>query len=170
MKKFMKYNQIYLFALLALLFMACSGDDEKVSESDAITFLSQAGSFSGSSELGQWQSGDQIGVYMFESGTTIPLSNASNVIYTAGSTGAITTFSSTTPLQFSGNESLVSFAAYYPYSSAVSNLLYPISLADQTGNEEARTDDSYHCSRRSYVGQGIDELPASTDQGCVQVC
>jgi pectin methylesterase-like acyl-CoA thioesterase len=132
MKKLMKYNQIYLFALLALLFMACSGDDEKVSESDAITFLSLAGSFSGSSELGQWQSGDRIGVYMFESGTTTPLSNASNVIYTAGSTGAITTFSSITPLQFSGNESLVSFAAYYPYSSAVSNLLYPISLADQT--------------------------------------
>lgn len=127
----MKYNQIYLFALLALLFMACSGDDEKISESGSITFLSQAGSFEGSSELGQWQSGDQIGAYMFESGATTPLSNALNVIYTASSTGAITTFTSTTPLKFPGDESLVSFAAYYPYSSAVSNLTYPISLADQ---------------------------------------
>jgi len=132
MKKLMKYNQIYLFALLALLLMACSGNDEKIGEPDTITFLSQAGSFEGSSELGQWQSGDQIGAYMFESGTTIPVNNASNVIYTAGSTGAITTFSSTTPLQFPDNKSLVSFAAYYPYSSAVSNLLYSISLADQT--------------------------------------
>lgn len=128
----MKYNQIYLFALLALLFTACSVDDEKISESDPIAFLSQAGSFEGGSELGQWQSGDQIGAYMFESGTTTPVGNASNVIYTAGSTGAITTFSSTTPLEFPSDESLVSFAAYYPYSSAVSNLDYPISLADQT--------------------------------------
>lgn len=127
----MKYYQIYPYALLALLFMACSGGDEKIIESDPIMFVSQAGSFAGSSETGQWQSGDLIGVYMFESGTTTPLSNASNVIYKAGSTGTTTTFSSTTPLKYPTDGSLVSFAAYYPYSSAVSNLVYPISLANQ---------------------------------------
>ena len=127
----MKYYQIYLFSLLALLLMACTDDDDEISDSEPITFVSQAGSFAGSSEAGQWQSGDLIGVYMFESGTTTPLSNASNVIYKAGSTGATTTFSSTTPLKYPTDESLVYFAAYYPYSSAVSNLVYPISLANQ---------------------------------------
>jgi pectin methylesterase-like acyl-CoA thioesterase len=142
MKKLMKHYQIYLFALLPLLFMACSGEDEKAIDSEPITFLSQAGSFAGSSELGQWQSGDQIGAYMLESGTTTPMSNASNVIYTVGSTGAIATFSSTTPLKFPADKSLVSFAAYYPYSATVNNLTYPISLADQadgTSNHDLMT-------------------------------
>lgn len=127
----MKYNNIYIFTLLALLFMACSNDDEKISETESITFLSMTGSFGGSSDLAKWQPGDQIGVYMFESGTTTPLNEASNVSYTVGSTGAIATFSSVTPLKFPANKSSVSFAAYYPYSSEKSNVVHSISLANQ---------------------------------------
>lgn len=127
----MKYYQIYFFTLLALLFTACSGDDEKTIESDPITFVSQVGSFSGSSETGEWQSGNQIGAFMFELGATTPLDNSSNVIYAAGSTGTTAAFSSVTPLRYPADGTMVSFTNYYPYSPVAADLLYPISLACQ---------------------------------------
>lgn len=127
----MKYYQIYSFVLLAMLFVACSTDDDKITDSDPIAFISQSASFTGSSEAGQWESGDQIGAFMTVLGSTTPLGNSSNITYAAETTGATATFSSTTPLKYPDDGTMVSFVAYYPYSSEVSNLVYPISLSNQ---------------------------------------
>lgn len=129
----MKHHHIYLLALLALLFIGCNDKDDKTFESDPITFVSQAASYGGSSESGQWQTGDLAGAFMFELGATTPLNNGSNAVYAAGSTGPTSTFTADAPLKYPTDGTMVSFTAYYPYSAEATELLYPISLGDQAG-------------------------------------
>lgn len=78
--------------------------------------------------------GDKVGIYMVETGKTTVL-NYSNVPYTAASSAESTAFTANeTRIYYPENEAPVDFVAYYPYTSAVADFIYPISLANQASS------------------------------------
>jgi len=93
---------------------------------DPATRISQDGS--------EWMAGDRIGIYMFGSGqTTAP--DQANVPYSAESSAPTTAFKADeAPLSYPVKEEPVDFIAYYPYSEKVTDMIYPIDLADQSAS------------------------------------
>ncbi|NDV67207.1 pectinesterase family protein [Bacteroides sp. 224] len=131
----MKYKNIFLFGALALLSASCSDDDDNNNEqaSQPISFISEAKAYTRVNEGGdQWTSGDKLGTYMLATGTFTPVANSANVLYTAEADGASAKFSSTSAFTYPANGSKVDFIGYYPYSTEVSDFMYPINLANQS--------------------------------------
>lgn len=132
----MKFRFFTYFAFAATLFVSCNSQHETEIDrtSNKITFLSGLNnpdtrlSLDGS----QWTAGDPVGIYMLKSGTTTVL-NYANVLYTAESSAQTTAFKTDgTVIYYPEDESPVDFMAYYPYSAAVTDFVYPIDLADQS--------------------------------------
>ncbi len=123
--------------ILALLLASCSTSEEALTpEVDgAVTFTSEIStrvSTDLSDNSSAWEAGDQIGIYMNNSGSY----TYSNVNYTANLIGAKTDFTvgeGETPILVPNNIiSGISFIAYSPYSSAVSGDMLSIDLSDQS--------------------------------------
>jgi len=78
----------------------------------------------------KWLGGiDEIGFFSDRAYTTAPGVFATNVDYTAQSTGTISTFSSSTPVYWDGTANVHDFGAYYPYApGALDYTAIPISL------------------------------------------
>ena len=89
-----------------------------------------------------WEVGDEIGVYMQADAASGY--KKINVKY-ANSDGNVNTFTSETPIQYSGNESTVNFMAVYPFSASVTSGNYTFTL----GNEDLSKDDIMYASTAS---------------------
>lgn len=145
----MKYKNILLFGALALLSASCSDDDNNKETPQSISFKSEADAYSTrtNQDGSEWLTGDNIGVYMMETGMYTPLNNSSNVLYTTETGGSSATFASTSAFTYPTDGTKVDFIAYYPYSSEVSNFIYPINLANQSTGSSAY--DLMHATSRS---------------------
>ena len=89
-----------------------------------------------------WEAGDEIGVYMQADAASGY--QKINVKY-ANSDGNLNTFTSETPIEYSGNESTVNFMAVYPFSASVTSGNYTFTL----GNEGLSKNDIMYASTTS---------------------
>lgn len=89
-----------------------------------------------------WEVGDEIGVYMQADAASGY--KKINVKY-ANSDGNVNTFTSESPIEYSGNESTVSFMAVYPFSANVTSGNYTFTL----GNEDLSKNDIMYASTTS---------------------
>lgn len=90
-----------------------------------------------------WEAGDEIGVYMQNAASASGYQKI-NVKY-ANSDGNPNTFTSETPIEYSGNESTVNFMAVYPFSASVTSGNYTFTL----GNEGLSKNDIMYASTTS---------------------
>lgn len=90
----------------------------------------------------EWEAGDEIGVYMQADAASGY--QKINVKY-ANSDGNLNTFTSETPIEYSGNESRVNFMAVYPFSASVTSGNYTFTL----GNEGLSKNDIMYASTTS---------------------
>lgn len=91
-----------------------------------------------------WEAGDEIGVYMQADAASGY--QKINVKY-ANSDGNLNTFTSETPIEYSGNESTVNFMAVYPFSSLVTDGTYEFTL----GNTNLSQNDIMYASTTSVA-------------------
>lgn len=91
-----------------------------------------------------WEAGDEIGVYMQADAASGY--QKINVKY-ANSDGNLNTFTSETPIEYSGNESTVNFMAVYPFSSLVTDGTYEFTL----GNTSLSQNDIMYASTTSVA-------------------
>ena len=91
-----------------------------------------------------WEEGDEIGVYMQADAASGY--QKINVKY-ANSNGDVNTFTSESPIEYSGNESTVSFMAVYPFSSLVTDGTYEFTL----GNTSLSQNDIMYASTTSVA-------------------
>ena len=91
-----------------------------------------------------WEVGDEIGVYMQADAASGY--KKINVKY-ANSDGNVNTFTSESPIEYSGNESTVSFMAVYPFSSLVTDGTYEFTL----GNTSLSQNDIMYASTTSVA-------------------
>ncbi|NDV67206.1 fimbrillin family protein [Bacteroides sp. 224] len=133
-----KFKFLASIAIIASIFASCSNQDDAGvdNKSGAITFVSGLSKHATriSQDGSQWTAGDQIGIYMVQSGTTT-LKDYINVPFAAESSAQVTVFKPTeTNIFYPADESAVDFMAYYPYSNAIVNETYPINLANQSAS------------------------------------
>ncbi len=128
---------IILSMAVAISFASCQKSEEltpDVGGSAEVVFTS---GISTRATGNLWDEGDNIGVFMYEAGSTAVYANSSNALY-AISEGAETSnanFSSDDPLYFiQGSE--VDFVAYYPYSESAQEGALSINTADQSTSEK----------------------------------
>ena len=91
-----------------------------------------------------WEAGDEIGVYMQADAASGY--QKINVKY-ANSNGDVNTFTSESPIEYSGNESTVNFMAVYPFSSLVTDGTYEFTL----GNTSLSQNDIMYASTTSVA-------------------
>lgn len=91
-----------------------------------------------------WEAGDEIGVYMQADAASGY--QKINVKY-ANSNGDVNTFTSESPIEYSSNESTVSFMAVYPFSSLVTDGTYEFTL----GNTSLSQNDIMYASTTSVA-------------------
>ena len=82
----------------------------------------------------QWESGDEVGVYMFSSSKNTVLDKSSNCKYFVSTGGDLTPATEMDKLYYPLNEA-VDFIAYYPFDN-VENYTVDIDVSDQTHPEE----------------------------------
>ena len=126
-----------------LLLSGCNDEDSLgTSEGTGVRFTSYMVE-SRASDTG-WDAGDEIGVYMQADAASGY--KKINVKY-ANSNGDVNTFTSETPIVYSGNESTVNFMAVYPFSSLVTDGTYEFTL----GNTSLSQNDIMYASTTSVA-------------------
>jgi len=129
-------NIFFLLFTLVVTGLFTSCNDEDLSRKDsgqAVTFASGINGYDTrvASNGDEWTTGDNVGIYMLKHGEKTVISTG-NVKHTATSSGKSTSFAAETPLHYPTDGSTVDFIAYYPYSSVISNMKYPVVLSDQS--------------------------------------
>ena len=126
-----KFGLIALTALATLV--SCHNDREEriVMSNNEVSLSSQILSRAIDS---QWESGDEVGVYMFSSSKKTVLDKSSNCKYLVSTDGNLTPATEMDKLYYPLNEA-VDFIAYYPFNN-VENYTMDIDVSDQTHPEE----------------------------------
>lgn len=141
----MKLKQLFILATAGILAAACTEVNEN-SFADGQRRLSSVGSGNDrfatrlNSETSEWESGDAIGIYMFDTEDKNVLNEALNVPYTTLGNGLTVNFSSTPGIAIYDRP--VNFVAYYPYTTDASVMdataaLYQVNLQDQSAGISA---------------------------------
>lgn len=141
----MNLKHLFFLVAAATLAAACSEVNEN-SVADGQRMLSTVSSgndrFSTrmNSETSEWESGDAIGMYMFDTEDKNVLNGALNVQYTTIGNGRTVNFSSSPGIAI--YDAPTNFVAYYPYATAadvidVSAALYRVDLSDQSNGISA---------------------------------
>lgn len=127
-----------------LLLSGCNDEDSLgTSEGTGVRFTSYMVESRASDTA--WEVGDEIGVYMQNAASASGYQKI-NVKY-ANSDGNLNTFTSETPIEYSGNESTVNFMAVYPFSASVTSGNYTFTL----GNEGLSKNDIMYASTTSVA-------------------
>lgn len=125
-----------------LLLSGCNDEDSLgTSEGTGVRFTSYMVESRATDKA--WEAGDEIGVYMQNAASASGYQKI-NVKY-ANSDGNLNTFTSETPIEYSGNESTVNFMAVYPFSASVTSGNYTFTL----GNEGLSKNDIMYASTAS---------------------
>lgn len=133
-----------------LLLSGCNDEDSLgTSEGTGVRFTSYMVESRATDEA--WETGDEIGVYMQNAASASGYQKI-NVKY-ANSDGNLNTFTSETPIEYSGNESTVNFMAVYPFSASVTSGNYTFTL----GNEGLSKNDIMYASTAS-VKAGTEDV------------
>ena len=129
-------KKLLMAAIAATMFVACNRKGE-TNDSDRVEvkFSSHETTTTTTAQTrvigNEWESGDPIGIFMLAHGTTNVAENARNIDYQAGSNGANSAFSSTTPIYYPQSGAKVDFIAYHP-RQALTDWKYAVNVASQT--------------------------------------
>lgn len=149
----MKTRQLSVLALSALLFVACSNDNEEpidnwngeIRLSTASVDLRQTKA----APDDQIASGQQIGLFINEDASLVTISYTQNLTYTANGTGGLT--ASTQYYPETGNR--VKISGYHPHNSGSADT-YDFSVAsDQSTNTDYYNSDLLYSAEASYIRQ-----------------
>lgn len=141
----MNLKHLFFLAVAGTLATACSEVNEN-SVADSQRMLSTVSSgndrFSPrmNSETSEWENGDAIGLYMFDTEDKNVLNGALNVQYTTIGNGRTVNFSSNPGIAI--YDAPTNFVAYYPYTTAADVIdataaLYKVDLSDQSNGISA---------------------------------
>lgn len=141
----MNLKHLFFLAVAGTLATACSEVNEN-SVADGQRMLSTVSSgndrFSTrmNSETSEWENGDAIGIYMFDTEDKNVLNGALNVQYTTIGNGRTVNFSSNPGIAI--YDAPTNFVAYYPYTTAANVIdataaLYKVDLSDQSNGISA---------------------------------
>lgn len=137
----MTKTSLGLFSFLFLL-LSCSEEqvtkDINTNKSSEVKFKSTVDNLTKASGT-SWSENDYIGVYMFESGTSLDesniIGNGKNIQYvTEYGNGYFVT--ANTRLEYPEDGSNVDFVAYYPYKAQIDNFIYKVDVSDQNDLEK----------------------------------
>lgn len=143
----MKLKHLFYLAVAGTLATACSEVNESsFTNDDGQKRLNKVSSgndrFSTrlNSETSEWESGDAIGIYMFDTEDKNILNNALNVKYTAMGDGMTANFTSEPGIAI--YDMPTNFVAYYPHSTAANVIdataaLYHVDLSNQSNGISA---------------------------------
>lgn len=142
-----KKTIIMLSALAALCLTSCNNDDEVSVNDGAVRFTASIGKEAVATPQSRaagtaWHSGDEIGIFMVNHGTTDIAEGAENRQYTTGNgTGAFTAVMNN-EIFYPMNGTAVDFIAYYPHADGakLSTDLKVKIAADQTDETQRATD------------------------------
>lgn len=152
---YIKYRFLLYSLFMAAALVSCSDQQDGINNSpDEITFASGVSKYVTrlSQDGSQWTAGDQIGIYMVESGTAT-VKDYANIPYVAESSAQTTIFKPlVTGMEYPAAPSVVDFLAYYPYSSAVADFVYPVNLANQSAGLTAH---DLLCAKADNGGNGF---------------
>lgn len=143
----MNLKQLFFLAAAGTLAVACSEVNENSpTDTNGQRVLSTISSgndrFSTrlNSETSEWESGDAIGIYMFDTEDKNILNEALNVQYTTIGSGLTVNFSSNPGIAI--YDAPTNFVAYYPYTTAADAIdataaLYKVDLSNQSDDISA---------------------------------
>lgn len=124
-----------LFAAALLTVTACSHDTEPNPANDGRVALSVTSGIQTRAYDKTWESGDAIGIYLFNGGTTTVTDGAANRKYTTtdGEDGAFAPAASDQTIYFPMSENTqYDLVAYYPHATIGTDNLYPVDVTTQT--------------------------------------
>lgn len=134
----MKSNLLVTAALTAAISIgmaSCSNEENKViSQEKGVQLNASINQGVVSRVTGtQWEGTEKIGLYMINAAGTefTPVENVANRLYNVDANGKMTVADGQN-VNYPADGSTVKFVAYYPYSSKVTNNIYPINLADES--------------------------------------
>lgn len=142
-----KKTIVMLSALAALCLTSCNNDEEVSVNDGKVRFTASIGKEAVATPQSRaagtgWHTGDEIGIFMVNTGTTDIAENAENRHYTnAAGTNAFTPVTGE-DIWYPMNNSVVDFIAYYPYTdkAQLDNIL-PVQIAtNQTDASQRDTD------------------------------
>lgn len=128
----MKRNFLMIAASVAMLATACSPDGPNYPQGgdEPLTFSSNIGTSPATRAYDEtWETGDAIGIYM-DAGSQAD--NRTNVEHRTNGNGVFTAAPGVEAIYLPQGSTGVSFIAYYPYKSNISNYQYPIDVTDQS--------------------------------------
>lgn len=135
-----KLKGLAAYLLVALIVTACN-QEEHIADTTRVAARFSVGMDGGSQEVttqsrasgDTWNREDSIGVFMVNNGTSDLFADAENVKYwSEGGTSTFTVAQGYEDIYFPVDETQkVDFWAYYPFSSEVNNLIYPVSVSNQ---------------------------------------
>ncbi len=143
----MKLKHLFFLAVTGTLAVACSEDNENyLTDGDGQRMLRTISSgndrFSTrlNSETSEWESGDAIGIYMFDTEDKNVLNDALNVKYTTIGEGLTVNFSSDPGIAI--YDMPTNFVAYYPHATSADVIdataaLYKVDISDQSNGISA---------------------------------
>ena len=143
----MKLKHLFFLAVTGTLAVACSeGNENSLTDGDGQRMLRTISSgndrFSTrlNSETSEWESGDAIGIYMFDTEDKNVLNDALNVKYTTIGEGLTVNFSSDPGIAI--YDMPTNFVAYYPHATSADVIdataaLYKVDISDQSNGISA---------------------------------
>lgn len=141
---------LFVLSVFSLCSLSCSTDSDDPTDILGKVHLKALLPDTGATRIGDsWDGTEHIGVYMTESDSFIGVDEVANRKFsvTAGSGSMLQPVEGEMP-SYPDDGRNVNFTAYYPYTSAVSNNIYPINLADNTVSDHdllyAATTESYN--------------------------
>lgn len=125
----MNRNALLPTLLAALVLTACNNEDNPMQE--APVALQVTSDIQTRAVNNQWEAGDAIGIYAFETGTTNVADGYANVRYTTSTDGTNGTFSPAgTTIYLPTDNTTRDFVAYYPQGT-LANDVYAVDVKDQ---------------------------------------
>lgn len=130
------YKLISLLVLALAFFSACESErdypDNPLDKRNQVRFQATIGTVETRATGTEWETGDAIGVYALNGGTTLPdglYDGKENIKFTTPGNGVFTAASTVISFPESG---MLNFVAYYPYNETIEGLAYPIDISDQS--------------------------------------
>jgi len=126
----MNRNALLPTLLAALTLTACSNEDNPAQE--ARVALQVTSGIQTRAVDNRWNTGDAIGIYAFETGTTNVADGYANVRYTTSTEGTQGTFAPAgTTIYLPTDSTVRDFVAYYPQGTLTDNV-YAVDVTDQS--------------------------------------
>ncbi|WP_437920397.1 DNA/RNA non-specific endonuclease [Sphingobacterium sp. LRF_L2] len=138
---------VFLSTILLIVYSGCKQNNFLKEQEEAVYFTPTiTGQITTKATGTSWDAGDQIGVYMLQSGKQLSSSNIVNNVANTTFTINGSVFQSSSPVYL--QEEAVDFLAYYPYQENT-NFTYAVNLSDQ--DDQAALDLMYAANAKNIT-------------------